>query len=699
MQGRSKTVQEWIAGIPGGLADDNPWVLYWAGMCTFPFDIPSTRKYLEKSFKIFKSINDPSGIFVSWAGIVDTYGFALDEWRLLDKWMSVFNDLRETHPSFPSKEIDLLVSSRMLMALTLRKIDQTKLVQEWFERVSSLLQDNASFAVQTDIVFFMSVYYLWKGQYHKNALNLERAEAEILHRKPSPFAVIRIKLMLGIHYWVTAEYDSAIRILSDGLQISEQSGVRIYDSMLWSFRTAAEMASGKMELAEKSLKNQQASLMVMSKTLDIFFYHVNCAWHALLTTKSSLAVEHLEIISEKVEKMGTPYYRALWNIGMAQAEFQQNHPDAAKMHVQTAHCISLEMKSPVMEWYSLLISAYFLLQENMEKEGLASLRGGLLLGRKHGYVHLQFYQPAVMRFLYAKALEQAIEPDYVKGLIRKLGLTPPQPPDCAASACCLAEWPYPVKIYTFGRFEIVKNGQSLQSSGKVQKKPLEMLKALVAFGIRDVPLEQIADALWPDAEGDAANRSFKFALHQLRRLLGDETYIQISDGRVTLDSRFCYTDVAVFQYLMAQVNEELKQREEVCDERLILLSAQVLEIFKGEFLRDDRTAWSAVVRERFTGRFLRLMELVCIRHEEKGRWEQAALLYERVLEIHEYDEDIHRRLMLCLLKLDRPSAAMAAYKRCCRVLARHLSIAPSRETVEISAIIARRLLPAVEETA
>lgn len=126
------------------------------------------------------------------------------------------------------------------------------------------------------------------------------------------------------------------------------------------------------------------------------------------------------------------------------------------MDIQTAHRISLDMKSYVLEWFSLLNHAYFLLKEGKEKEGIKLLRSGLSLGRRHGYVHIEFYQPSVMQFLYAKALEEGIELDYVKGLIRKQGLTPPSP--------AAENWPY-----TLGRFEIIKDDMPLTPSRKEQK--------------------------------------------------------------------------------------------------------------------------------------------------------------------------------------------------------------------------------------
>ncbi len=306
---------------------------------------------------------------LSWAGIVDAYSFELDDWKHLDLCIGIFEDLRKTHPSFPSKEIDLIASSRMFIALTLRNMDQPERVEGWLERLLPLPRENPPFDTQIDTIFSMTLYYLWKGAYNKNAVLLERAGADILHHKASPFVVIRVKLMQGIHYWITAQYDAALSTLSEGLYIAQQNGVHVFDSMLWSFRAAAEMAPGNLESAGRSLNNQMASLLTMNKTLDVFFYHINAAWYAILKGNPSLAAEHMETIAARVEEMSTPYYRALWNIGMAQVAFLQGRKKEAAAYVHTAHQLGLGMKSQVMEWYALLVGACFLLRKERKKKG------------------------------------------------------------------------------------------------------------------------------------------------------------------------------------------------------------------------------------------------------------------------------------------------------------------------------------------
>ncbi len=75
----------------------------------------------------------------------------------------------------------------------------------------------------------------------------------------------------------------AARALSEGLDISRQSGVRYFISLLWGIRAAAELASGYMKAADAMLQNRHASLLSTEQTLDLFFlsYQLGMESHAL----------------------------------------------------------------------------------------------------------------------------------------------------------------------------------------------------------------------------------------------------------------------------------------------------------------------------------------------------------------------------------------------------------------------------------
>ena len=210
------------------------------------------------------------------------------------------------------------------------------------------------------------------------------------------------------------------------------------------------------------------------------------------------------------------------------------------------------------------------------------------LGRQHGYMHFVFFPPRIIAKLCLAALDAGIETAYVRALIERNELVPDPAWRQAGS------WPWPLRIYTLGRFGIVKQGVRMLFTGKAQKKPLELLKALIAFGGREVPEARLADALWPDAEGDAAAQALATTLFRLRKLVG-ERVIRRQEGRVTLDPRYCWVDCWAFERLIADDSGDPSRRV-----------ARIRELHQGPFLDGDAAPWAQPMRERLDRKLARL---------------------------------------------------------------------------------------------
>src|SRR5439155_423229 len=132
-------------------------------------------------------------------------------------------------------------------------------------------------------------------------------------------------------------------------------------------------------------------------------------------------------------------------------------------------------------------------------------------------------------------------------------------------------WPWPVKVYTLGRFAVLHDDRPLRFAGKVQKKPLSLLKAVIALGSPGVPEERLMDALWSDAEGDAARRSLTSAVFRLRRMLGHEAAVLRGGGEVALNPASCWVDVWAVDRLLgrpAEVKAAYRRCAEMLAERL-----------------------------------------------------------------------------------------------------------------------------------
>jgi two-component SAPR family response regulator len=277
------------------------------------------------------------------------------------------------------------------------------------------------------------------------------------------------------------------------------------------------------------------------------------------------------------------------------------------------------------------------------------------LGREGGYVETFIDYPPTMAKLCAKALEAGIEVEYVQDFIQKRNLITENP------LFHLENWPWPLKIYTLGHFAILKDGQPVQFTRKVQQKPLSVLKALIAFGGKEVREEQIMDALWPEADGDMAHQSFATNLHRLRQLLGNDKAIKRQEKRLSLDDRYFWVDIWTFSHLLEQADTQWKEGR--IDDAIQLME-KAIGIYKGSFLAQEiEKAWKISLSELLRSKFLRSIEKLGQYWQETDQWEKALDCYLKGLEVDDLAEEFYRGLMNCYHRLGRINDAKAVYNR------------------------------------
>lgn len=231
-----------------------------------------------------------------------------------------------------------------------------------------------------------------------------------------------------------------------------------------------------------------------------------------------------------------------------------------------------------------------------------------------------------------------------------------------------------LRILTLGRFQVCRDGRTLAWKRKAPRKPLELLKAAIGFGRAEVPVYQLAEALWPEADGDRAMQAFESTLYRLRRVLGDKQSIILREGQLSLDPDRVWGDVVAFEALL--------RRPETIE--------QGLALYQGRFLEEADAPWVLLRRETLHQTFLDRLDQVGQRYAGVKRWEQAIAWYQRGLAIDPLAEVCYRRLMAVYLYLGRRAEGLVVYRRCRTMLEAQLQVSPSRETERL----ARQLLRA-----
>ena len=236
--------------------------------------------------------------------------------------------------------------------------------------------------------------------------------------------------------------------------------------------------------------------------------------------------------------------------------------------------------------------------------------------------------------------------------------------------------PWPFRVYVLGRFRLLKGDEPIRFSRRIQRKPLELLQALIAFGGTEVGASTLTDALWPDSEGDAGYHALESALYRLRQLLGTADAVRMVGSKLSLNRRLFWVDVWELQRGL--------QTGSPPDSELTSRLARMRELYAGHFLEHEtEKSWAIKARQALCDRFLRYLRDSARIYESRRLWDEAARVYQTGLELDVLAEDFYRGLMVCHRELGDHSEALQAYRRCREFLTRFLGVPPNAKTQSI----------------
>lgn len=713
VQGRGKTLQEWIGLIPEEVMESHPWLLYRLAVCKQQFS-PNENigQLLERVLRLFQSQENARGIILAWIGILEFYLWR--DSKHLDYWIEWFYKHIHNHLSYPSLKIEAQVASYMAFSLSYRR-PQHPDTRSWLERSISLSQEIGDDDLRMLICLGAGSYYQRIGDLAK--INQVIGEIKEIAKSSS---ISLSKLILSkmarasLYRFMTGDQELHLKFVNEGLEMSQTSGIYTWDHMLFSQGAVSCLDKGDLAGAGEFLRKMEP--LIGSQPRSAFFYWFTSAQYYALLGELRQAVEHARIAQKLIVEIGYPFYEALSRLQMAELLHQTCENQKASEQFKIAGGLVNQTGSLILEYMYWMAKAQFALDRGEEDSGLEFLRKAMELGREQGYVRTYSpWQPAVMARLCAKALAKGIEVEYVQNLIGKLKLLPdPLPVE-------IDNWPWPLRIYTLGRFELARDGEPIRFSGKVQHKPLAMLKALITPGGKDLKEEQISDLLWPETDGDAAHNTFKSNLFRLRQLLEVENCVTFQEGKAGLAPRYCWVDAWAFERIFDKVEAGLKEKgngetrrdgkyetgkrgngeteklkrqkgngEKTVPERttreeeIMQLAEKAIGLYKGHFLPgDEEETFTVSYRERLRNKFLRLIIKAGDYWQKTQQWEKAIEYYQKALEVDDLAEEFYQHLMICHQHLGQNAEAIRAYRRCKDTLQAVLGIEPSPITEKI----------------
>ncbi|MEW6246540.1 MAG: BTAD domain-containing putative transcriptional regulator [Nitrospirota bacterium] len=663
-QGRGPALAQWIRAVPGEMLEKTPWLRYWLGTCRLPFDPVEARAHFNGAFALFEKTDDPAGSYLAWLGLVESVFFEWRDFVQFDRCRELFDDLRRRYPDYPSSEIEARVTFATFTMLINRWPDHPDL-PSWAGKAEALLWSGADINTRLMQANHLLYYCTWRGDLAKAKHLIAEIHAEWTRQDVAPMTRLWRHASLAIVYWHTGDIEQGLHEVEEGRRLADATGIRMVEIQRLGAEIFLLLIRGDVEAAERRLHQTSFALRPQS-LLDGSYYHHLASMVALHKGQLAHAEECAQSALTMVRASGMPFGEAICLMANARIALETGQATRARNSLNGARRIARAIGGRSLEYMCDLTEAELEFSLRREQEGSALLRQALRLGKALGLAGLPWWTRDRIARLYAHALDAGIEPDYVKEAVRRHALAPPA--DIPAD-----DWPWPIKVYTLGRFAVVKDGTPLRFKGKTQRRPLELLMALIALGGRGVPIEKLTDALWPDADADAAYRVFTVALHRLRRLLGSDAALRLTHNRLTLEPRDVWVDAWSFERLLSAAEREGDEAD------LTAAARKVLSLYHGRFLDGVDATWALSSRARLQTRFLRFAIAHARRLMRMGLYDQAIVLLEQGLAADDLAEELYLELMQCYRALDRPADALSVYHRCRQALKAGLDLAPSPE--------------------
>ena len=230
-----------------------------------------------------------------------------------------------------------------------------------------------------------------------------------------------------------------------------------------------------------------------------------------------------------------------------------------------------------------------------------------------------------------------------------------------------------LEIQAFGRGRIRKNGELISNS----KWRSNGARALFFYILdkKGIRKEDVALEFWPEFTASKVSSNFHATLWRVRRALGNKDAVIFEEGQYKLNPQMAvWYDVEEFEIALEKTQD---QSSSVSERNSLLRSA--IALAQSEFLEDIFMDWSDVRRAQLLESLILAMRESAHWNFAQKRFEDARILYERILAIDPYQDQIHLDLMKCLVEAGAATAAKAHFKSYRELLTDELQAEPVEE--------------------
>jgi len=657
-EGRWKTLLKLIALIPDAQIAISANLTYWRGMAHIAFDPVIARGDLQTSLELARETNDFLGQLKATVGIVLSTFVQGSSLTNLVPWIDPMAQLLMRIEEWPDDAVELEARSMFLLAASHVRPQHNFLGTTALRVLELISKSHINSNTRTASGLRALVYFMWRG----DAAQVRRVNEQLDKLLPASGA-LPVHIAMGYafrglyEHFTLADSAAALRSVARALEVTTEHGLAHTECLALEFQGIITASQGRDPEQAKEALRRVAEHGLEGNFNRTTLYHLAQAHIHKWRGDTAQALQHAHLCTEAA-RGNCPLFLLIVGSNLVNVYADAGEYGRAQSLLDECYALARETVFDNFGAALELEEAYLALHQGNHDLCHLRLRHALGLAQTNPrHAATLHYMCGSIPVLFAEALRSGIEMDYVSELVKRW--------DVPAPRNAPLDWPWPLSVRTLGKFEVKVNGKPIDFGRKAPRKALALLKALIAFGGTNVPERALTDALWPDAEGDAAHSAYTMTLKRLRALLGDANLLQQRASMLSLDRRKCWVDAWAFEDCIGQADRV----------------PAALELYGGGFLiGDDDAAWAAAPRDRLRSRFVGLVTDAGHEMEQAGRHEEAVRLYRRGLDADDLAEAFYQGLMRCQSATGRTADAVATYQQLKHLLSTTYGVKPSSQT-------------------
>lgn len=531
--GRWQTLVDGVSMLPPNATHGMPWLGYWLGASQFQFDQTQSRATLAAAYDAFVRSGDVLGQTLTAAAILGGFYLEYVDWTPADIWVERLARLVAGGVVLPDAASEMSVYSALLYGFAIRRPDHPML-DAAVQRVVELLREpadanarmQAALAVTGPVACMLGAFEL----FHSVKAQLSPVLAD---KGLSELYRAAWHMTCGAKLSMNCSADEAYAELQLGVRLARSYGLRQIEYLSHHFEGLHAACFFDAERAAQAFALARSCVDPGNPLQVAYMRWGECA-EASIAGDAPRALDRARAGKDVGDRIGSYAHEIVGSLLLATAMVRSGFHDDARALV--AETLAFGTRHRVETWHPALhmVQAWSHWRLGEREAALKHLATALRSG-VDGRCNYARWAFDATRDMLEVAIRERVETGEACRLVRRFRYLPRD--------TSLAQWPWAIRVFTLGQFQVEVNGEPLRFSRKIPRKPLALLQCVIAHGGVDVHVTSVMDDLWPDADGDEAHRRLALTLHRLRGLLGHAEAITLAGGKLGLDRSLVWVDV------------------------------------------------------------------------------------------------------------------------------------------------------------